>query len=183
LYNIVIIIVNVDGGPSASTIVISPWRFVRDGYNDDDQYHDNDDDCIDKNQQWRRRRGRHGGSRFTGQKKTITENACEIGESRWYSGGLHDCWMADTRVLSGSIDNVGKRDGSTVGAEEAGSSKSLQPGSGGRRDARPIGRNGTPSRRLENRFYPTARSQGGQQTAHCWQNAFLSRSFSSGIQV
>jgi len=185
LHDIVIVIVTYIGGdPSAFTVVISPRRFVvRGRYDNDDQYHDDDDDCVDEDEQWRRGRGRRGGGRFTGQKKTISENAREIGESRRYSGELHDCWMADTRLFSGSIDDIGKCNGSTVRVEEAGSSKSLQPGSGGRRDARPIGRNGTPSRRLENRFYPTARSQGGQQTAHCWQNAFLSRSFSSGIQV
>lgn len=186
LRDVVIVIVDVDDGPSASSTVISPRRSVRDGHDDDGrQHHDDDDDRVGEDQQRRRGRGCCGGSCLTSQTETVTEDAREIGEPRRCSGRLHDCWMADARLLSGPVDDVGKRvgRGPTIRAEEAGSPKSLQSGSGGRRDARPVGRNGTPSRRLENGFYPTARSQGGRQAAHCWQDAFLPRSLSSGIQV
>lgn len=184
LRDVVIVVVNVGDSPSAATVV-PPRRFILDGHDDDDQHHDDDDHRVDEDQQWRRGRGRRGGGRFTGQTETITEDACKIGESRWCPGGLHDRWMANARLLSGSADDVGKRDGRgpTVRAEEAGSSESLQPGSGGGCDAGPIGRNGTLSRRVENGFHLTARSQGGRQTAHCWQDAFLSRPFSPGVQV
>lgn len=180
--NVVIIVVDLDDASPAASVVIPPRWFDHGEHDNDDQCHDDDDEHVEK-QQWRRRPGRSRGSQLAGQKE-IPENTREIGEPRRCSGGWHDR-MADLRVLPESIDNGGKCHicWSTVGVEEAGSSKSLQPGSGGGRDAGPIRRNGAPPCRFQNRFYPAARPQGGRQTVHCRQDAFLSRSFPSSVQV
>lgn len=181
----VVVVVDIDGAPSAIAVVFSPrWRSLdHDQHDDDDQHHD-DGVNVNKDQQRRRGRGCRRRSYLAGQKKTPTENTREIGEPWRCLGGLHDR-TANLRVLSWPVDVCGKCHvcGSTIGAEEARSSESLQPGSGGGRDARPVGRNGTPSRRLQNGLHLAAGSQGGGQTAYCRQDAFLSRSFSPGVQV
>lgn len=179
----IVVIVGIDGAPSA-VVFPSRWRSKHDEHDDDNQHHDDDNIHADEDEQRRRGRGRRRGSHLAEQKKTSAENAREIGEPWWCPGGLHDR-TPDLRVFSGSADDGGKRHvrGSTIGAEEAGSSESLQPGSGGGRDARPVGRNGTSSRRLQNGFHLAAGPQGGGQTAYCRQDAFLSRSFSPGVQI
>lgn len=189
----VVVIVDIDGVPSAAVVVPPRWRPLdHDQHNDDDQqhndddeqHHDDDDVHVDEDQQRRRGRRRRRRSHLAGQEETPVEDAREIGEPRRCPGGLHDR-TADLRVLPGCPDDGGKRHvrGSTVGAEEAGSSESLQPRSGGGRDARPVGRNGTPSRRFQNGFYLAAGSQGGGQAAYRRQDAFLSWPFSPGVQV
>jgi len=188
LHDVNIIIVDVDGTPSTTSIVISLWWPDREKRHDvDDRRYDKHgvDDYIREDQQRRRGRGRCRRGRLTSEEETRTEDACQIGEPWRYPGGLYDR-VADPWIFPGSTDDGGKRDdhGSTVGAEEAGSPESLQPGSSGGRDARPVSRNGTSSRRLQNGLYPAAGSQGRQQQAtDCRQDAFLSRPFPSGVQV
>lgn len=181
----VVIVVDIDGAPSAISIVFPPrWRPLDHDKHDDDHQHYDDGVHVNEDQQRRRGRGRRRGSYLAGQKKTPAEDAREIGEPWRCFGGLHDR-TTNLRVFSGPVDDCGKCHvrGSTVSAEEAGSSESLQPGSGGGRDARPVGRNGTPSRRLQNGLHLAAGPQGRGQAAYCRQDAFLSRSFSPSVQV
>lgn len=182
--DIVLVIVDLNGASPAAFAVFPPRWFDHDVEHDNDnQRHDDDDEHVEK-QQRRRGRGRSRGSELAGQEGSLPENAREIGEPRWCLSGWHDR-MADLRVHPGPVDDTGKRHvrGSTVGVEEAGPPESLQPGSGGGRDAGPISRNGTSPCRLQNGFYPATRSQGGWQAAHCRQDAFLSRPFPSSVQV
>lgn len=180
---VIIVVVDLDDTSPAATTVVPPRWLDHGEHDDDDQRNDNDDEHVEK-QQWRRGRGRGRGGQLAGQEEGLPEDAREIGEPRRCPGGLDDR-MADLRVLPRSVDDGGKRHvrGSTVGVEEAGSSESLQPGSDGGRDAGPINRNGTPPCRLQNGLYPAAGPQGGRQAAHRRQDAFLSRSFPSGVQV
>jgi len=180
---IIVVIVDFDDtSPTAFAVV--PPRWHDHGERDNDDQRHNDDDKHIEEQQRRRGRGRSRGSQLAGQEESFSENAREISEPWWYLSGWYNR-TADLRVFPGSVDYGRKRHvrGSTIGVEEAGTPKSLQPGSGGGRDARPISRNGTPSCRLKNGFYPAARSQGRWQATHCRQDAFFSRSFPSGVQV
>lgn len=181
---IVVLVVDLDGTSPAASAVVPPRWFDHGEYDNDDQRHDDDDKHVEK-QQRRRGRGRSRGSQLAGQEESLPENAREIGEPRWCPSGWQYDRMADLWVFPRSVDGCGKRHvrGSTVGVEEAGSPESLQPGSGGGCDARPISRNGTSSCRFQNGLYPAARPQRGWQAAHCRQDAFLSRPFSSGVQV
>lgn len=182
--DIVLVIVDLNGASPATAAVFPSRWFHHDVEHDSDDQRDDDDDEHVKKQQRRRGRGRSRGSQLAGQEGSLPENAREIGEPRWCLSRWHDR-MADLRVLPGPVDDGGKRlvRGSTVGVEEAGSSESLQSGPGGGRDAGPISRNGTPPCRIQNGFYPPARSQGGWQAAYCRQDAFLSRPFPSSLQV
>lgn len=179
--DIIIVVLDFDGA-SPATSIVPPWWFHHGKHDNDDQHDDDDDEHVEKQQ--RRGRGRSRGSQLAGQEESLPEDAREIGEPRRCPGGWHDR-MADLRVLPGSIDDGGKRHirWSTIGFEEAGSPESLQPGSGGRRSAGPTSRNGTPPCRVQNGLYPAARPQRGRQAAHCRQDAFLSRPFSSSIQI
>lgn len=182
--DVLVVIVDLDSAFSARTSTAVPPRWLDHGeHDDDDQRDDNDDEHVEK-QQRRRGRGRGRGGQLVGQEESHPKKAREVGEPRRCPGGLYDR-MADLRILLRSINNGGKRHvrRSTVGVEEAGSPESLQPGSGGGRDAGPISRNGTPPCRLQNGLYPAARPQGGRQDVHCRQDAFLSWPFPSGVQV
>lgn len=179
---IVVFVVDFDGTSPATSFAVPPRWFDHGEHDNDDQHH-NDDKHV-KKQQRRRGRGCIRGSQLSGQEESFSENPREIGEPRWYPGGWYNR-MADLRVLPGSIDDGRKRHicGSTVGIKEAGPPESLQSGSGGGCNAEPTSRNGTPSCWLQNRFYPTTRPQGGWQTAYCRQDAFLSRTFPSSVQI
>lgn len=184
----VVIVNNVDNASSTASIVVPRWFgdhrqvFDRDERYNGEQHNDDNDGYIYEDQQQRRRRGRCRRGHFASQKKNFSEDAREIGQSRWCPSGLR---MADLRVIFRPVDNNGKRLNrrTTVCAQEARSSESLQSRSGGRCDAEPVGCNGTSSCRLQNRFYPATGSPRGWQTTHCRQNAFFSRSFSSGVQI
>lgn len=172
-----------DGDDTTPFILSSRW-FVRRLDLDKHEHNDDDQQCDgDQHESWRRGRRCRGGSDVTRQKTTVSMDAREISQPRWCLGRLHDGRMADD---ARPVDDVKqwKRDGcgSPIGAEEARSPKSFQSRSSSRR-ARPL-RNRTQPRLLKNRFYSTTGSQGTwQQTVHCWQDAFLSRTFASGIQV
>lgn len=173
---------------NAASIVVPRWFgdhhqvFDHDEHYNGEQHNDDNDNYMHKDQQQRRRRGRCRRGHFASQKKNFSEDAREIGQSRWYPSRLR---LADLRVILGPADNSGKRCNrrTTVYAQEARSSESLQSRSGGGCDSKPVSRNGTSSCRLQNRFYPATRSSRGRQITYCRQNAFFSRPFSSGVQV
>lgn len=181
--DVLVVIVDLDSAFSARTTAVPPRWLDHGEHDDDDQRDNNDDEHIEK-QQRRRGRGRGRGGQLVSQEESHPKKAREVGEPRRCPGGLHDR-MADLRVLLRSINDGGKRHvrRSTVSVEEAGSPESLQPGSGGGRDAGSISCNGTPPCRLQNGLYPAARPQGGRQAVHCRQDAFLSWPFPSGVQV
>lgn len=181
--DVVIVVVDLDGASPAAAAVVPPRWFDHGEHDDDDQRDDDDDEHVEK-QQRRRGRGRSRGGQLASEEESLPEDAREIGEPRRCPGGWHDR-LADLWVLPGSVDDGGKRHvrWSTIGAEEAGSPESLQPGSGSGRGAGPATRNGTPSCRLQNGLHPAARPQGGRQAAHCRQDAFLPRPFPPSVQV
>lgn len=181
----VVVDVDDDNDDDAGPVLSPQWldgHLDKYKHDDDDQQPDGDQH-VDEGQQRRRGRGRRGRGSVSWPEAPISENAHEISQPWRRPGGLHDRMAGDARVLLGPVDDVERDDhGSPVGAEEARSPESLQSGSGGG-CARPV-RNGTQPCRLQNGLHPAARSQGGrQQTAHCRQDAFLSRSFAPGVQV
>lgn len=137
-------------------------------------------ECIREGEDDRQRRRRRG-SRWAGEAKAVAEDSREIGKPRRNAGGVSDEHRVPALRGITSRSFVRDRWDEALGLEEAWPPESVQPGSGGRR-SRTLGYRPQPCR-VENGFYPSARSQGGFETAHRRESALFSWPFATSIQV
>lgn len=137
-------------------------------------------ECVREEQD--RERERRRGDRRTRKTKTVLEDSCQVGQPRRSVGGMSDeHGAAATRgLLPGP--SVRDRWFEALGFEETWPSESVQSGSSDR-CAGTLGTHGTQPCWIQDRFYTSARSQGGFEATNRWESALISRSLTPSIQV